>query len=345
STGPYQISRYVPGKEVVFSRNPYFHEWSAAAQPALSPDQIVWTFGEPVPRELADVESGRADWNADSVPDAASLAAQYPTRVHVNPAFSIDYVAFNTRVPLFNDKRVRQAFSLAADRSKLATMLGGPDVAVPTCQLLPPGISGYAPYCPFTVDPSPSGAWLGPDLPAARKLVAQSGTEGMRIVFWNVPGNGPTTTFAVSVLRSLGYRVSVVSPSLPVYFENVNDSRKRVQVSAASMYLDYPTASDMFDQLFRCSSWKLADPGATHDGSFYCDPRLDDLMNEADRVEGTNPSGAASIWAAVDRGVTDDAPWVALATLTQVDFVSSRVSNYQYNPAIGVLLDQLVVHQ
>jgi hypothetical protein len=47
----------------------------------------------------------------------------------------------------------------------------------------------------------------------------------------------------------------------------------------------------------------------------------------------------------VDRGVTDDAPWVALATLTQVDFVSARVSNYQYNPTIGVLLDQLVLNK
>ncbi len=345
STGPYMISRYVPGKELVFSRNLYFHEWSAAAQPAGLPDRIVWTFGVPEPSEIVDVASGRADWTSDSVPDAASLAAQYPTQVHVNPAFSIDYVAFNTRVAPFNDKRVRQAFSLAADRSELATMLGGPDVAVPTCQLLPRGISGYEPYCPFTVDPSPAGAWLGPDLPAARKLVAESGTKGMRIVFWDVPGTGPTTNFASSVLRSLGYRVSVVSPSLPVFFENVNDSRKRVQVSAGSVYLDYPTASDMFDQFFRCSSWKLADPGATHDGSFYCDPRLDALMSEADRAEATDPSLAASIWGAVDRGVTDDAPWVALATLTQVDFVSARVRNYQYSPTIGVLLDQLAVHQ
>ena len=68
-------------------------------------------------------------------------------------------------------------------------------------------------------------------------------------------------------------------------------------------------------------------------------------MNEADSLEATDPSSAAAIWAAVDRGVTDDAPWVPLAVLTQVDFVSARVSNYQYNPAIGVLLDQLVVHR
>ena len=36
-TGPYMITRYIPGEEVVFARNPYFREWSAAAQPEGSP--------------------------------------------------------------------------------------------------------------------------------------------------------------------------------------------------------------------------------------------------------------------------------------------------------------------
>jgi hypothetical protein len=48
----------------------------------------------------------------------------------------------------------------------------------------------------------------------------------------------------------------------------------------------------------------------------------------------------------VDRGVTDAAPWVVLVNLTEADFLSSRVTNYQYNPAVnGVLLDQLEIRQ
>jgi ABC-type transport system substrate-binding protein len=50
-------------------------------------------------------------------------------------------------------------------------------------------------------------------------------------------------------------------------------------------------------------------------------------------------------WAAVDRTVTDAAPWVPLANGTQVDLVSARVSGYQYNPVFGVLLDQLSVRR
>ncbi|MGO9584508.1 MAG: ABC transporter substrate-binding protein [Acidimicrobiales bacterium] len=343
STGPYMIDRYVPGHEVVFVRNPYFREWSPAAEPQGSPERIVWTFGEPIPKEIAEIASGRDDWTNDFIPDVGALAARFPARVHANPAPGIDYVAFNTRVAPFNDQRVRQAFSLAANRGELVDMLGGPDAARPACQFLTPDVPGYQPYCPYTVDPGPAGAWLGPDLAAAQKLVAESGTQGMRVVFWNQPGSGPTSSFAVSVLRQLGYRVSMVSPSLNEYFKVINDSRSRAQVTDGSWYLDYPSASDLFDQFFRCSDWKLADPTATRNGSFFCDPRLDRQMDLADQEEATDPTQAADTWAAVDRELTDAAPWVVLVNLTQVDFLSSRVANYEYSPAVGVLLDQLVI--
>ena len=68
STGPYKIGLYRPGREVEFVRNPYFHEWSAAAEPAGSPDRIVWTFGASISEEMSEIETGRADWTDDSVP-------------------------------------------------------------------------------------------------------------------------------------------------------------------------------------------------------------------------------------------------------------------------------------
>jgi YVTN family beta-propeller protein len=176
-TGPYMITDYVPGREVVFGRNPYFREWSAAAQPDGSPDRIVWTFGTSVARETAEIADGQADWTDDPLPGVAGLSARFPGQVHVSPLPAIVYTAFNTRVAPFNDPRVRRAFSLAADRGHFVSLLGGPDAARPTCQILPPGIPGYRPYCPFSTDAGTSGTWVGPDLAAARRLVAASGTR------------------------------------------------------------------------------------------------------------------------------------------------------------------------
>lgn len=146
------------------------------------------------------------------------------------------------------------------------------------------------------------------------------------------------------MLRELGYRVSVVTQPLNVFFDNVNDTRRRVQVSDNNWFVDYPSASDFFDLFFRCSSWKPADPATTTNGSFFCDPSIDREMDLADSEEGTAHEQAAATWAAVDRAITDTAAWVPLVSLTESDFLSSRTTNYQYNPAInGVLLDQVEV--
>jgi hypothetical protein len=52
---------------------------------------------------------------------------------------------------------------------------------------------------------------------------------------------------------------------------------------------------------------------------------------------------ANRLWARIDRAVVDQAPVAPLFTLQEVDIVSSRVGNYQYQPQWGALLDQLWV--
>jgi peptide/nickel transport system substrate-binding protein len=123
----------------------------------------------------------------------------------------------------------------------------------------------------------------------------------------------------------------------------VNDSRHRIQATDAVWFADYPSASDFFDLFFRCSAFRLADPAATRNGSFYCNRAADQMMNRADSEQATNPSRAAATWAVVDRVVMYTAPWVTLATLNNIDFLSTRVTGYQYNPFLGVLLDQLQI--
>jgi YVTN family beta-propeller protein len=344
-TGPYMITRYVPDHEVVFARNPHFREWSPAAQPQGSPDRIVWTFGTSLTREIAAIETGQADWTDDPLPGIDGLAARFPGRVHVSPLPEIIYTAFNTRIAPFNDPRVRRAFSLAADRSHFVALLGGPDLASPTCQILPPGIPGHRAYCPFTVDADTSGTWIGPDLPAARRLIAASGTSGMHVTVWsdNEAPDGTTAAFTVSVLRELGYRAALhIAPHAAVV-RVTSDSRRRIQATVGLWFADYPSASDFLDLFFRCSAFRLANPAATRNGAFYCNPAADRLMNRADSQQATDPARAAATWAAVDRAVTFAAPWVTLANLNNVDFLSARVTNYQYNPFLGVLLDQLQI--
>jgi YVTN family beta-propeller protein len=341
STGPYMISRFVPGKEVDIVRNPVFHEWSQAAQPDGYPDAMVWTFGASPADELAAIEAGRADWLADTVPDVAAVEARYPTQVHVNPLPGIAYAAFNVTTPPFNDLRVRQAVSFAADRTRAVQVMGGPDAAQPTCQILPPSLPGYQRYCPFTVDPG-RGSWIGPDLQKARRLIAASGTHGMSVVVWAHYGDQALGKYFVSVLGSLGYRATL-RLATDADFAIVNDSRRHVQAAVAEWIADYPSASDFFDLFLRCSASTPGNPSATRSSDFYCRPEIDQLMDRAGALQATDPSAAADVWTQVDHAVTSDAPWVPFVSLRSADVVSARSGHYEDNPLFGLLLDQLWV--
>ena len=52
---------------------------------------------------------------------------------------------------------------------------------------------------------------------------------------------------------------------------------------------------------------------------------------------------ASRLWEKIDRDFTDAAPWVSFASGQDIELLSARVGDYQYNPAIGTLLAQLWV--
>ena len=61
ATGPYVIATYRPNRVLRLERNPYFHEWSKAAQPDGYPDTIVLKLGGTADEAIDDVIRGKAD--------------------------------------------------------------------------------------------------------------------------------------------------------------------------------------------------------------------------------------------------------------------------------------------
>ncbi len=68
-----------------------------------------------------------------------------------------------------------------------------------------------------------------------------------------------------------------------------------------------------------------------------------DPMNQALAVEATDQNAANALWARIDRGIVDEAPWIPLYNAIWADFTSKRVGNYQYNPQWHPLIDQMWV--
>ena len=334
-TGPYKIVA-VNRTEIRFVRNPFFHEWSHAAQPTGNPNSIVWRTVRSAQAALTAIEQRRADWFFGQIPAAQSrqLELQLPAQLHSNPLFGVEFIPLNTNLPPFNDIRVRQALNYAIDRAKIAQLYGGSRFATPTCQPIAPALPGYRRYCPYTLHPRASGAWSAPDLARARRLVAQSGTRGERIEVWGTPDEGyvpPTTTaYVAGVLRTLGYRVRIRLVPIATVTQAM---RTHFQLSADGDWVaPYPDPSSYIPQYFSC--------GGGNGNGFYCNPRLDREMQQATQLELINPLRSRALWESVDRQLTDNAVWVPTVTPREVDLTSNRLHNYEYNPVWGFLADQ-----
>ena len=347
ATGPYMIATYRPGRLLRLARNPFFREWSRAAQPAGYPDRIELRIAGTADDAIRDVEDGRADvlWPAQPLtPEQASrLEVRYASRMHVNPRPTTQALFLNTRVPPFNRLDVRRAVSFAVDRAAATYAQGGPRLARPTCQTLPPNFPGYRPYCPYTAGSTKHGTWSAPDLTTARALVARSGTRGMRVTVWAWDQAKGYNRVAAEVLRSLGYRPTLKPVHRDTYWGRVGDSRNRAQIGFYGWNASYPSPATFLVDLFSCAAF-LPRSFDNNNVSEFCDPSIDRLMRRAQAKEQSDPAGARALWQRVDRLITDAVPWVPLFTPEDVNFLSKRVGNYQFSPdGVGLLIDQLWV--
>jgi peptide/nickel transport system substrate-binding protein len=343
-TGPYKWTQYAPNKQMKVVRNPFFKEWSKDAQPAGNPDAIEERFGLSVEAEVTQVEQNQADWIAisDAIPSDRlnELSTKFADQVHISPLAATFYFAFNTRIPPFDNAKARQAVNYATDRNALVKIYGGPKLATPTCQVLPPNFPGYKPYCPYTANPE-SGKWTAPDLAKAKQLVQESGTAGTAVKV-----NSDTTEvdkaygeYFVDLLNKLGYKATPQFLSNDIQYPYIQNSKNKVNFAYSSWFADYPAASDFLNILLGCDSFH-PNSNSSPNIAEYCDKTIQGQMTKAASTSITNPTQGNAIWQQVDKNIADAAPWVAMFNPKELDFVSKRFKNFTFSPQWLLLLDQ-----
>jgi peptide/nickel transport system substrate-binding protein len=332
-TGPYKFVQYAASKQIKLTRNTYFHQWSADAQPAGNPDVIVEKFGLSLEAETTAIENNQADLMVDQPPADRlnELSNKYADRVHISPLTATYYFAFNVNEKPFDNLKARQAVNFATDRNALVKITGGPKLATPTCQVLPPNFPGYQPYCPYTKNPGTK--WTAPDMAKAQQLITQSGTKGA-----SVKVNTDTTQtdkalglYFVGLLNKLGYKASLQALSPDLQYPYVQNSKNHVQFGFSDWYQDYPAASDFLNILLGCGSIHPNSNSSPNIAQF-CNKSIQNQMDAASTKSITNQSAGNKMWAKVDKAVTDQAPWVSMYNPSWLDFVSSRVKGYEWSP-------------
>jgi peptide/nickel transport system substrate-binding protein len=340
-TGPYYFASYNPNKQLVLKRNTHFKEWSKAAQPAGYPDQITQSFGLTVEAQITAIQNGQADWTLEAPPADRlnEIGTKYAKQTHVNTLTAFWYAPMNVNLPPFNNLKARQAVNFALDRDALVKIFGGPNLAAPSCQVLPPGFPGHVDYCPYTK--SPGKTWSAPDVAKAKELVKQSGTAGQKVTVIS-PDDEVQKAVAVylaSVLNQIGYKATPKTISGNIAFTYSQNTKNKVQINVQQWYQDYPAASDFLNILFGCDSFHPGSDSSINMAGF-CDKKIDKQMKHALKTALTNEAAANKEWTVIDKAVTDAAPMATLFTPKHIDFLSKRVGNYTFSKQFYWLVSQ-----
>jgi peptide/nickel transport system substrate-binding protein len=341
TTGPYYFASYNPNKQLVLKRNPYYKEWSKDAAPDGYPDQITQSFGLTVEAQITAIENGQYDWTLESPPADRlnEIGTKYASQAHVETLTAFWYAPMNTRLAPFNNLKARQAVNFAIDRNALVKIFGGPKLATPSCQVLPPGFPGHVDYCPYTKNPGKT--WSAPDLAKAKQLVKESGTAGQKVAVVSADDevNKATAVYLQSVLNSIGYKASVKPISGNIFFTYAQNTKNKVQINVQQWYQDYPAASDFLHVLFGCESFHPGSDSSINIAGF-CDKSINAKMHHALATALDNEAAANAEWAKIDKLVTDAAPMATLFTPKHIDFLSKRVGNFVFSKQFYWLVDQ-----
>jgi peptide/nickel transport system substrate-binding protein len=340
-TGAYYFASYNPTKQLVMKRNPYFKVWSKDAQPDGYPNEITQSFGLTVEAQITAIENGQADWTLEAPPAdrLGEMSTKYADQTHVETLTAFWYVPMNTRMAPFNNLKARQAVNYAIDRNAAIKIFGGPKLATPSCQVLPPAFPGYKPYCPYTKNPGAN--WSAPDVAKAKRLVKESGTAGqsVSVVVPDDEVNKSMGVYLQSVLNEIGYKAKVKPISGNIFFTYVQNTKNKVQINVQQWYQDYPAASDFLYILFGCESFHPGSDSSINIAGF-CNKQINDQMHKALNLAIEDEAAANRLWTKIDKAVTNQAPMATLFTPKHIDFVSKRVGNFVFSKQFYWLVDQ-----
>ena len=313
--GAYQLKEWSLGDRVHLVKNPGFYE---ADQVCI--DEITYYPTNDAISAERRVRRGELDWNADIQSNRiAFLRKEIPEYVRVHTYLGVTYLAFNTTVPAFKDRRVRQALSMAIDREFITDKLFRAGQK-PAYTFVPPGVANYQPSkLPYW------GAWSLEQRQAhARKLLKEAGYgpgKPLRIEIKqrNTPDPMLYTPAVQADWKAIGVEVQLAQQETQIAYA---DYRARAfQVADAAWVADYNDAMS-FLYLHQSST------GPQNYGD-YKDPHYDALLAKADNEPDAKKR--AQYLAEAEHYMLEDAPVAPIYFFVNKNLVNPRITGFVDN--------------
>lgn len=211
-TGPYRIVSYVPSGQVVIEKNPDY--WGKPGEA----DKITFRIMPETSTRLAALEANEVQVADNLPPDKLeALKANKDLQVVFTPTLRVDSLVMNFRNPLMQDKKFREALSLAIDRQGIVdNLLGGTTKAANS--ISPPGTIGYDASLPvYAYDPD-----------KAKALLAESAYKGEVLKVGGPIGrysmDKQVTEAIAGMLQAIGVNVEVETLAFSSYMAKYNEA-------------------------------------------------------------------------------------------------------------------------
>ncbi len=337
SDGPYEVQSYVPGRSIVYVRNPV---WKASTDPIIKAyvNKIVVneTVSPQTVQEELQANSPTADlyWGDTQVPapDVPALTAAHNPGLILGPTDGLDpFLIFNFADPndggAMKNLAVRQAISYAIDRAALIQDAGGGVLAATQTQVLPPDALGYTNFTDYAYDPAKAKAVLG-SKHYSFKLLYQADDPVQAKIFQSIQYE----------LSQVGVTVSGVGvPTADIYTKYLfvpSDARTGVWDMALDQW--YPdwygnNAVNYFYPIFDSAS--EAPAGANM--NLFDNAQVNALISAGS--DATNTAQAASDWTAADHLIMSQAAVYPIDLVDFATFHSSDVHNAVFVPVIQAI--------
>lgn len=331
ASGPWRLAKYDPNNRIVLEPNRKF-TGPEDMRPKLN--RVIFRILPEYSTRLIELESGNVDlMESVLVADADKLRKNSPHIKLVRRGYrAMDYVAWNKKNPLFEDKSVRQALTMAMDIDtmigKLLTSETGEKYAKRAVGTITPELCGVHndDILPFPYDVSKS-----------KELLAKAGwtdtngdgildKDGKPFEFTLSTNTGNDRRNASQILiqaylKAVGVRANLEKLESNTFFENMRKKNYDAAMGgwAAGLFIDPSTIwhSDTEDKKYEFNFVS------------YSNPKADDLMERGMTIP--NPAEAAPIWKEMQAVIYDDQPYTFLWWMDEIVAIDSRFEDTSIN--------------
>ena len=310
-SGPFQFVRYIQDQEVVLKRNDSYFGKKAGVSTLrfkIIPEEVVIAL---------ELRKGSVDLQMNALaPDMVEvLKKDNRLRVVEGPGTNYQYFAFNLTDPVFNDRRVRQAFAYAIDRESIIKYLWRNQARLANGMLPPNNWAFNGDIKTYPYDPD-----------RARALLREARQEHLSFTYRINNDNATAAQMAAifqQQLRAIGVTMDIKGTEFATFFADVIKGNFQTY---SLRWIGANNDPDFFNLLFHT---KAVPPNGANRGH-YSNARVDELIEFARRE--TDLEKRKEAYREVQHILAEDVPYISLFYTDNVCVSSKRIDGIQLYP-------------